>query len=185
MRSPMTSRLHVDDKELSAYFYQMTDTCELSRREALAATADKFGLSPNDVYARLERLKASRAVLTDATAICYRSALSGRTSMAKQRRASSRSGRSKPVDASVSPDSRIAPARSRVLRRAQRRRPPHPFPAPDTSKPSRSTSKASPPFRRTSSRAHRRCCGRFCPAIPRNESSTSACACTSTSASAT
>ena len=50
----------VSDEELSAYFYRMTDKIELSRRKALVATADKFGLSPNDVYARLERLKASR-----------------------------------------------------------------------------------------------------------------------------
>ena len=46
--------------DLSSYFYQMTNDLALSRREALVATADKFGLSPNDVYARLERLKASR-----------------------------------------------------------------------------------------------------------------------------
>jgi len=50
----------VNDEELSAYFYRMTDSVELSRRKALIATADRFGLSPNDVYARLERLKASR-----------------------------------------------------------------------------------------------------------------------------
>jgi hypothetical protein len=50
----------VNDEELSAYFYRMTDTVELSRRKALVATAERFGLSPNDVYARLERLKASR-----------------------------------------------------------------------------------------------------------------------------
>jgi 16S rRNA (cytidine1402-2'-O)-methyltransferase len=50
----------IDDEELSAYFYQMTDSVELSRRKALIATAEKFGLSPNDVYARLERLKAAR-----------------------------------------------------------------------------------------------------------------------------
>lgn len=49
----------VDDTELSSYFYRMTDSMELSRREALVATANKFGLSPNDVYARLERLKSS------------------------------------------------------------------------------------------------------------------------------
>ena len=60
MRSPVPSRAAVDDESLSAYFYQMTDSVELSRRKALVATADKFGLSPNDVYARLERLKASR-----------------------------------------------------------------------------------------------------------------------------
>src|SRR5688572_29588591 len=40
-------------------------------------------------------------------AVCYRSALSGRTFMAKQQRASSRSDRSKPVDASVSSDTRM------------------------------------------------------------------------------
>lgn len=50
----------VDDQELSTYFYQMTDSSDMSRRKALVATADKFGLSPNDVYSRLERLKASR-----------------------------------------------------------------------------------------------------------------------------
>jgi 16S rRNA (cytidine1402-2'-O)-methyltransferase len=50
----------VDDEELSAYFYRMTESEELSRRKALTATAAKFGLSTNDVYARLERLKASR-----------------------------------------------------------------------------------------------------------------------------
>lgn len=49
----------VDDERLAAYFYQMTNSNALSRRQALAATADKFGLSTNDVYARLERLKAS------------------------------------------------------------------------------------------------------------------------------
>jgi 16S rRNA (cytidine1402-2'-O)-methyltransferase len=50
----------VSDVDLSDYFYQMTDSAELSRRKALVATADRFGLSPNEVYARLERLKASR-----------------------------------------------------------------------------------------------------------------------------
>ncbi len=51
----------VDDLQLSAYFCQMTDSQELSRREAIVATANKFGLSPNDVYARLERLKSTSA----------------------------------------------------------------------------------------------------------------------------
>jgi 16S rRNA (cytidine1402-2'-O)-methyltransferase len=51
----------IDDKQLSSYFCHMTDSGALSRREALVATADKFGLSPNDVYDRLERLKASDA----------------------------------------------------------------------------------------------------------------------------
>jgi 16S rRNA (cytidine1402-2'-O)-methyltransferase len=47
----------IDDKELTAYFYRMTNNTR-TRREALAMTADKFGLSTNDVYARLERAKA-------------------------------------------------------------------------------------------------------------------------------
>jgi 16S rRNA (cytidine1402-2'-O)-methyltransferase len=46
----------IDDQELSDYFYQMTNM-KSSRREATLATAEKFGLSPNEVYARLERLK--------------------------------------------------------------------------------------------------------------------------------
>jgi 16S rRNA (cytidine1402-2'-O)-methyltransferase len=50
----------VEDEELSAYFCRMTDNQQVSRRRALIATAEKFGLSPNDVYARLERVKASR-----------------------------------------------------------------------------------------------------------------------------
>ena len=50
----------VTDKDLSDYFCQMTDSNNSSRRKALVATADKFGLSPNEVYARLERLKLSR-----------------------------------------------------------------------------------------------------------------------------
>ena len=54
------SRHPVEDDDLSSYFYEMTNNMALSRREALVATADRFGLSPNDVYARLERLKASR-----------------------------------------------------------------------------------------------------------------------------
>lgn len=49
----------VDDATLNAFFYQMTDLQGLARRQALVATAHKFGLSPNDLYARLERFKAS------------------------------------------------------------------------------------------------------------------------------
>lgn len=49
----------VGDTELIAYFRQMTDSKTLSRREAIVTTAKKFGLSPNEVYARLERLKTS------------------------------------------------------------------------------------------------------------------------------
>jgi 16S rRNA C1402 (ribose-2'-O) methylase RsmI len=51
----------VDDERLSSYFYQMTNSKTLSRRQALAATASEFGLSPNEVYARLERHKSSGA----------------------------------------------------------------------------------------------------------------------------
>jgi 16S rRNA (cytidine1402-2'-O)-methyltransferase len=58
---PSTQLEPVDDVELNAYFCHMTDSRELSRREAVVATANKFGLSPNDVYARLERLKSSSA----------------------------------------------------------------------------------------------------------------------------
>jgi len=49
----------VDDSELSLFFDQMTNERK-SRRQAIAATAAKFGLSTNDVYARLERLKPTR-----------------------------------------------------------------------------------------------------------------------------
>ena len=48
----------VDDATLNEYFCHMTENTQLSRRAAAAATAAKFGLSPNEVYARLERHKA-------------------------------------------------------------------------------------------------------------------------------
>jgi len=57
--APSQSTENVDDGELSSFFYQMTDERK-SRRQAIAATAAKFGLSTNDVYARLERLKPAR-----------------------------------------------------------------------------------------------------------------------------
>ena len=47
----------VDDSVLSSYFYQLTNSRGLSRRQAVTATAREFGLSPNDVYDRLERQK--------------------------------------------------------------------------------------------------------------------------------
>jgi 16S rRNA (cytidine1402-2'-O)-methyltransferase len=47
----------VADSTLSSYFYQLTNSGGLSRRQAVAATAREFGLSPNDVYDRLERQK--------------------------------------------------------------------------------------------------------------------------------
>jgi 16S rRNA (cytidine1402-2'-O)-methyltransferase len=49
----------IDDTVLNAYFCRMTDLKGLARRAALVATAEKFGLSPNELYARLERFKAS------------------------------------------------------------------------------------------------------------------------------
>ena len=49
----------IDDAAISSYFYQLTKTNALSRRAAIAQTADKFGLSTNDVYDRLERLKSA------------------------------------------------------------------------------------------------------------------------------
>jgi len=48
---------HIEDARLSDYFSQLTKSGVLSRRQAITATARNFGLSPNDVYARLERLK--------------------------------------------------------------------------------------------------------------------------------
>ena len=57
--SPAAGLPHVvADQELQSYFDQMTNSSRLSRRQAIAATASKIGLSPNDVYARLERHKA-------------------------------------------------------------------------------------------------------------------------------
>ena len=46
----------VDDQSIIAFFDQMTDS-NRSPRQAAAETARKFGLSTNDVYARLARLK--------------------------------------------------------------------------------------------------------------------------------
>ena len=54
-----TAALTVSDDDLRSYFDQMTNSSSLSRRRALVATANKFGLSPNDVYARLERSKST------------------------------------------------------------------------------------------------------------------------------
>jgi 16S rRNA (cytidine1402-2'-O)-methyltransferase len=49
----------VADQELEQYFSQLTNLPGLSRRQAISATAEKFGLSTNAVYARLERRKGS------------------------------------------------------------------------------------------------------------------------------
>lgn len=63
---PLDERDHdtkqaVSDEEVTAYFYRMTNSSELSRREAVSRTARYFGLSTNNVYALLERLKAGSA----------------------------------------------------------------------------------------------------------------------------
>ncbi len=49
----------VDDAVIQAYFGRITDSGGLSRRQAIAETANRFGLSTNDVYARLERVKGT------------------------------------------------------------------------------------------------------------------------------
>jgi 16S rRNA (cytidine1402-2'-O)-methyltransferase len=49
----------IDDKELYDYFCQITNLGRVSRRQAVTQAARRFGLSTNDVYARLERQKAS------------------------------------------------------------------------------------------------------------------------------
>jgi 16S rRNA (cytidine1402-2'-O)-methyltransferase len=56
-KNPDSEHQHIDDKDVSHFFYQITKTVA-SRREAIAKTAHKFGLSTNDVYARLERAKS-------------------------------------------------------------------------------------------------------------------------------
>ena len=54
-----TTQEAVDDEVISSYFYRLTNSGAVSRRAAVTRTAQKFGLSPNDVYERLERLKAA------------------------------------------------------------------------------------------------------------------------------
>ena len=49
------------DEEVTSYFGQMTNSSGISRREAVSRTAKYFGLSTNNVYALLERLKATPA----------------------------------------------------------------------------------------------------------------------------
>jgi len=55
--NPHVEAEDVADSTLSSYFYQLTNFKGLSRRQAVTATAREFGLSPNDVYDRLERQK--------------------------------------------------------------------------------------------------------------------------------
>jgi 16S rRNA (cytidine1402-2'-O)-methyltransferase len=49
------------DDEVQNIFYQITNSTGVSRRQAIAKTAARFGLSTNRVYGILERLKASSA----------------------------------------------------------------------------------------------------------------------------
>ncbi|HKY23265.1 MAG TPA: 16S rRNA (cytidine(1402)-2'-O)-methyltransferase [Vicinamibacterales bacterium] len=58
--APSKEAMPPDEIQVEAYFYRMTKSGGLSRRQALSQTADKFGLSTNDLYAMLERLKAFR-----------------------------------------------------------------------------------------------------------------------------
>lgn len=51
----------VKDEDVTSYFVQMTNSRNVSRREAVSLTAKNFGLSTNNVYALLERLKAGSA----------------------------------------------------------------------------------------------------------------------------
>jgi 16S rRNA (cytidine1402-2'-O)-methyltransferase len=48
-----------DDKLIGEFFYRLTNTVGVSRRDALIQTAHKFGLSTNAVYKTIEKLKAS------------------------------------------------------------------------------------------------------------------------------
>jgi 16S rRNA (cytidine1402-2'-O)-methyltransferase len=50
----------VDEATIAEYFYHSTNLNSTSKRDALADTARKFGRSTNEVYALLERYKASR-----------------------------------------------------------------------------------------------------------------------------
>jgi 16S rRNA (cytidine1402-2'-O)-methyltransferase len=49
------------DDEVQTIFYQITNNTGVSRRQAIAKTAARLGLSTNRVYGILERLKASSA----------------------------------------------------------------------------------------------------------------------------
>ena len=59
--SGVTSGSAHSDEEIAAMFGQITDNLRVSKRKALAETGRKFGLSTNQVYAILERRKASSA----------------------------------------------------------------------------------------------------------------------------
>ena len=49
----------LDEEEVEAYFYQITKSGVLSRRQAIRQTAQEFGLSTNELYAMFERLKVA------------------------------------------------------------------------------------------------------------------------------
>jgi 16S rRNA (cytidine1402-2'-O)-methyltransferase len=65
--APPAAAVHqvVDDEALRAYFDQMTEVNAMPRRAAIVATGKLFGLSPNEVYARLERVKAAHLDRSD------------------------------------------------------------------------------------------------------------------------
>jgi len=50
---------HIDDKEVFDYFCRLTNEIGLDRRPALAQTALRFGLSTNQTYSAVERVKNS------------------------------------------------------------------------------------------------------------------------------
>lgn len=57
-QSANTAHAPTDD-EIASFFGLTTNSARMSRRQALARTAKKFGLSTNEIYRRLERAKHS------------------------------------------------------------------------------------------------------------------------------
>ena len=51
--------LKASDDEIAAFFWQITNVSGLSRRAALTEVAEKYGRSPNEVYAAIERARKS------------------------------------------------------------------------------------------------------------------------------
>jgi len=56
---PAEALEHIDDKDVFNYFCRLTDELALDRRPALAQTALRFGLSTNQAYSAVERVKNS------------------------------------------------------------------------------------------------------------------------------
>jgi 16S rRNA (cytidine1402-2'-O)-methyltransferase len=57
VRLAAKASLEVDDRALLSHFDRLTESVTLTRRQAVAETAKKFGLSTNEVYSRVERSK--------------------------------------------------------------------------------------------------------------------------------